>query len=158
MTETTETTGTAGPRDALQVACPHCGKANRVRNPSRADAARCGMCRKPLFEGHPVALDDATFDAFLAGHDVPVIVDFWAGWCGPCRSMAPHFERAATALEPHVRLAKVDVDAAQQVAGRYGIRSIPTLVAFRDGREVARQAGAMDAAQLARWITEIGAR
>jgi thioredoxin 2 len=105
-----------------------------------------------LFDAHPVELMGAAFERHIAASDIPVIVDFWAPWCGPCRIMAPHFERAAGELEPLVRLAKLNTEAEQAIATRYGIRSIPTLIAFRSGREIARQSGAMDTADLVRWV------
>jgi thioredoxin 2 len=135
-----------------QVVCSSCGATNRVPEARLGERPVCGKCKQALFAGHPVELDDAGFARQIASNDIPVVVDFWAPWCGPCRSMAPHFERAAGLLEPKVRLAKLNTEEAQQTAARYGIRSIPTLVMFRGGKEVARQSGAVDANTLVNWV------
>jgi thioredoxin 2 len=137
--------------DPLHVPCPRCGATNRVPAARLADAAVCGKCKAALLEGRPAELDEATFERQIGG-DLPVVVDFWAPWCGPCRMMAPHFEQAAQTLAPGVRLAKLNTEDAQGVAARYGIRSIPTVIAFRNGQEVARQSGAMDARTLVQWV------
>jgi thioredoxin 2 len=137
--------------DRVHIACPHCGAANRLPAARLAEKPNCGKCKQALFTGHPVELGEDNFERHLAATDVPVLVDFWAPWCGPCRMMAPHFERAAQVLEPAVRVAKLDTEQAQGIAVRYGIRSIPTLILFKNGREVARQSGAMDAQGLVRW-------
>jgi len=138
--------------EPLIVVCPHCDSANRLPAERLADGATCGKCKAPLFRGEPVELGAASFDKHIGRSDVPVLVDFWAPWCGPCRTMAPAFAQAAKQLEPEFRLAKVNTEDEQQLAARFGIRSIPTLALFRNGREVARQAGAMDAASLMRWV------
>ena len=136
------------------VACPACNGLNRVPDARRAEAPKCGKCGAALFTGHPLALDDAGFHAHVERAGLPVLVDFWAPWCGPCRMMAPHFEAAAAQLEPVVRLAKVDTEAQPALGSRFGIRSIPTLALFRDGREIARQAGALGAADIVRWTRQ----
>ena len=139
--------------ESLIVACPSCNTLNRApRERLAAGGGKCGHCGSALFAGHPVALDAQGFDSPAAKSDVPLLVDFWAPWCGPCRSMAPQFEKAATTLEPSVRLAKVNTDEQQALAGRYGIQGIPTMVLFHHGREVARRSGAMSAAAIESWV------
>ena len=137
--------------DILTFACPHCHRMNRVPAARLGAQPSCGHCHQPLFTGHPLALGVDHFGAHADRSDLPLLVDFWAPWCGPCQMMAPHFERAAAKLEPHVRLAKVDTQVEPTLAQRYQIRSIPTLVLFKAGREIARQAGAMDATGIVRW-------
>ena len=137
--------------DTTLIACPACNGLNRVPDERREDGPTCGKCGKPLFDGHPVALDEAGFHAHVERATLPVLVDFWAPWCGPCRTMAPQFEAAAGKLEPFVRLAKVDTEAQQGLGARFGIRSIPTVALFLEGKEIARQAGAMNAADILRW-------
>ena len=139
--------------DPLHVPSARCGATNRVPSARLGESPACGKCKAPLLADQPVDLDDASFDRMVGG-DLPVVVDFWADWCGPCKMMAPHFARVARDLAPQVRFAKLDTERAQGVAGRYGIRSIPTLILFRNGREVARQSGAMDARTLAQWVRE----
>jgi thioredoxin 2 len=138
--------------DKLLVTCTDCGTANRVPGERLGDDPKCGKCQAPLLQGKPVELDAARFDGFLGRNSLPVVVDFWAAWCGPCRAMAPAFERVASEQKTRVRFAKVDTEQAQSVAARFGIRSIPTLILFRDGREAARISGAMDAASLSGWL------
>ncbi|MDO5058288.1 MAG: thioredoxin TrxC [Lautropia sp.] len=136
------------------VGCPSCHGLNRVPAARLADDPSCGKCGQPLFTGKPLALDEAGFRAHVERATLPVLVDFWAPWCGPCQMMAPHFEAAAEALEPQVRLVKVDTQAQQALGARFGIRSIPTLALFREGREIARQPGAMGTADIVRWTRQ----
>jgi len=142
----------AAPSNALHIVCPHCHAVNRVPAERLTQGGTCGKCKEALFTGSPLELNQAGFDKHVSRSDLPLLVDFWAPWCGPCRMMAPAFAAAAQKLEPRLRLIKVNTEEEQALAARFGIRSIPTLALFREGREVARQAGAMDTAGILRWV------
>lgn len=137
--------------DALHLVCPHCDAVNRLPPARLREQPTCGKCQKDLFTGQPVDLASARFLKHIERTDIPVLVDFWAPWCGPCRTMAPWYAQAAKVLEPDFRVVKVDTEASQDLGARFNIRSIPTLALFRGGREVARQPGAMDANSIIAW-------
>jgi len=136
---------------SLHIVCPHCDSVNRVPASKLHDQSTCGKCKQPLFDAHPVELGSDNFTQHISRNEIPVLVDFWAPWCGPCRMMAPAFMQAAEQLEPGMRLAKLNTEESRELASRYNIRSIPTLALFAGGREIARQAGAMDASSIVRW-------
>lgn len=138
--------------ESLHIVCPACDSVNRIPAVRLGDGPKCGQCHQPLFTGRPLALTAHNFPKHIARSDTPLLVDFWAPWCGPCKMMAPVFEQAARQLEPRIRLVKVNTEQEQALGAQYGIRSIPTLVLFNGGREVARQAGAMGAADIVRWV------
>lgn len=136
----------------LHIVCPHCDTINRIPSERKFQHPRCGQCKEALFTGHPLELTGRNFQRHIERNDIPVVVDFWADWCGPCKTMAPSFAQAAATLEPQVRLAKVNTERDQGIAGQFIIRSIPTLVIFKSGREVTRKSGAMSTADIVRWV------
>jgi thioredoxin 2 len=138
--------------ESLHIVCPHCEAVNRIPAARLGEAPKCGQCHQPLFNAHPVELTAANFQKYISRNDVLILVDFWAPWCGPCKMMASAFKQAAAQLEPQVRLAKLNTEAEQTIGTQFGIRSIPTLALFRNGRELARQPGAMGAADIVRWV------
>lgn len=141
---------------AIQTLCPSCGAINRVAEERLGEGPKCGKCHKALFLGRTVSLDDAGFSRYQQHEQLPLVVDFWAAWCGPCKSMAPVFEDAAARREPRARFIKLDTEKAVASAQRYGIRSIPTLMVFRGQQKVAEQAGALPPAALAQWLDGLG--
>lgn len=136
----------------MLIVCPSCLTANRVPDQRTAEDPVCGKCKQPLLDGQPVDLGDANFDAVAAKSELPIVVDFWAAWCGPCQMMAPHFKQAAERLKGRALFVKVDSDVNPQTATRFGVRSIPTMLLLQAGREVKRQVGATQAAQIVAWV------
>lgn len=138
--------------DQNHIVCPHCAKTNRVAKNKAATEAKCGHCGKPLFDGHAADVSGKAFEKQIAKSDVPVLVDVWAPWCGPCRAMAPAYEAAAQALEPNVRVIKLNSDNEQEISARLGIRGIPTMILMQHGKEIARTSGAMQKDQIVGWV------
>jgi thioredoxin 2 len=141
---------------SIHAVCPRCAAVNRIPAERRDESPQCGSCGSALFPGEPLALDAGSFERHVGRSDLPVVVDFWAPWCGPCRAMAPQFEQAARQLAGRVQFAKVNSDAEPDLSRRFGIRSIPTLVLMRGGREVDRVSGAMSSSQLIQWLARAG--
>lgn len=139
---------------ALHYTCPSCGAINRIPSERTQDLPNCGRCKEALFSGRPVELNDDDFCRFLEKNDMPVVVDFWAAWCGPCQMMAPFFNQLSAQMEQQIRFVKVDTEQAQRTSAQFNIRSIPTLIVFHKGREIDRLAGALPLPQLQQWISQ----
>ena len=140
--------------DSLHVVCPQCDGINRIPRIKLGAGGKCGSCHQPLFAGEPLALNRARFQRHLTKSDIPLLVDFWASWCGPCKMMAPVFAEAASQLEPSIRLVKINSEQEQSLSGELGIRSIPTLILFEKGVESARMSGALDLQNLMAWVRQ----
>ena len=138
----------------VNIVCPHCDATNRLPAARDAKAAKCGRCTKPLFEGQPVNLTTARFRKHLSASQIPIVADFWAAWCGPCKAVAPIFAKAAVDLEPRARFVKIDVDAEPDLSQAHGVRGIPALFLFKDGKVAAHQAGLPDPGVFRRWLDE----
>ena len=138
--------------ESFHIVCQHCSVINRIVSTRLGEKPKCGKCHQALFSAHPVELTSGNFQQHISRNDIPVLVDFWAPWCGPCKMMAPAYEQAAAKLEPNVRLAKVNTENEQVIGDKYAIRSIPTLILFKKGQEISRQAGAMSAADIVAWV------
>jgi thioredoxin 2 len=139
-------------KSTCHIVCPHCHAVNRVSAARAAEQPKCGQCHEALLDAAPRDLDGEAFRKHVSRNDVPVVVDFWAPWCGPCRAMAPEFERAAAELGPAARLVKLNTDEEQAIAAEFAIRGIPTVILFENGREVARRSGAMRSADIVQWV------
>ena len=138
--------------ESVHITCSHCMAKNRVPVSKTSQDPSCGKCKKSILIDAPLALNDTNFQRFIQNNDLPVVVDFWASWCGPCQMMAPVYEQVSSDMKTQARFAKVDTEQAQQVAAAYNIRSIPTIIVYKAGKEVARQAGAMDKTSLTSWV------
>ena len=143
-------------KEQIQIVCPHCSTTNRLESTRWGSHPKCGRCKNELFVAAPVELAGANFDKNISSNEIPVVVDFWASWCGPCKMMAPIFHQAAAQLEPRFRLAKVNTETETLIAQQFGIQSIPTTIIFKNGKEIARRVGAMDLATLLRWVQTNG--